>query len=297
VHDQAKDLRQLARQETQLATGNRSARPKVVMLAAGKGGVGTTTLAVNLSVALAKSKRRTMLIDTDPNGGDVAVLCQLEERYTLADVLLTRKSLPEVLQPGPGGIDVLPGNRASASLDDCLASVGPRLIGPLEKLGTRFDLVIVDVGNRANRIAKHFRQAADLILLVTDTELPSVMGAYGAIKVLAAGDHAPRVQSLVNRSPNPGAGIDVHARLARACRRLIGINLTSAGQVASEPQMPASVRTGQPLVLAAPECRAARQIRRVARSVAAFAGISRRPASVRGGRHLSSTETTPSLTA
>ena len=65
-------------------------RPWFLVVSGGRDGVGTTTVALNFAIVASQSGRRVLLVDADPNRGDAAELCRLEERYTLADVLAAR---------------------------------------------------------------------------------------------------------------------------------------------------------------------------------------------------------------
>ena len=266
MHDQANDLRQLVRRDDRLAVADPPQRPRFVAITGGKGGVGTTTVAVNLAVELARQGRRTLLVDADPDGGDAATLCRLQERYNLADVLWAHRTVRDVLQPGPAGIQVLPGVWGRADVAECSATAQGRLIDQLRGLGgnsspgRRFELVLVDTGNGLNRMVRRFWQAADAVLLVTTSETTAVMDAYASIKVLAAGDDAMPIRSLVNMAPNPASADDVHRRLARACQRFLGVHLDCGGSIQADPRVVACGKSGEPFVVAAPGCKAARRI-------------------------------------
>ena len=93
MSDQATDLRALVRQ---VATAHApvAARPRRIVVFGGKGGVGTTTIAVNLAVALAQQTECSLLCDVA--GGDVALQCRLEPRHSLADVLAGNRTLAQV---------------------------------------------------------------------------------------------------------------------------------------------------------------------------------------------------------
>src|SRR5271166_291683 len=101
MSDQATELRALVRQ---VATAHApvAARPRRIVVFGGKGGVGTTTIAVNLAVALAQQAEGSLLCDAA--GGDATVQCRLEPRGTLADVLAGTRTLTQVMRAGPGGV-------------------------------------------------------------------------------------------------------------------------------------------------------------------------------------------------
>src|SRR3989304_1863508 len=132
MHDQANDLRRLVRESRTPASAPAPLRPTLLVVAGGKGGVGTTTLAVNLAVALAQRGRRTVLVDADPDTADAAILCRLPEHHTVADVLASRRSIAEALQPGPGGIRVLAGAWGLGTVWDCPPAAQQQLV---EQLG------------------------------------------------------------------------------------------------------------------------------------------------------------------
>ena len=81
---------------------------QVIAVTSGKGGVGKTTVAVNLSLALAKLGRRVVLLDADFGLGNIDVLLGLVPKYTLADLIESRCALSDVLVEGPGGVRIVP---------------------------------------------------------------------------------------------------------------------------------------------------------------------------------------------
>jgi flagellar biosynthesis protein FlhG len=268
MHDQANDLRRLVRQA--ISSGNEASanRPKLIVVSGGKGGVGTTTVAVNLAVALVRRGSRTVLVDADTHGSDTRILCRLDELYTVADVLSSRRTVRESLQPGPGGIQVLPGAWAEGDISECSPQAQERLVSQLLDLGNRADSVVVDAGDGSNRLIKRLWQAADLVLLVTTSELASVMDAYASIKVLAAADDSIRIQPLVNMTAAPAEVDEVFGRLNRACLRFLGIHLNNADWLPADPQVVLAGKAEKPFVLSAAASPATLQIRRLAEATA-----------------------------
>lgn len=265
MHDQANHLRQLVRDYAAADAFAAGPRPNVVLVGSGKGGVGTTTVAVNLAVAATRAGRQTVPVDADKDGGDVAVLCGLQERYTIADVLSGRRTVTEVLQVGPGAVRVLPGVWGLERLCDFPAAAGQRLLGQLRNLDT--ELVVLDVGNGSSQILRPLCRSADVVLMVTTAEAPSVIDTYASIKAMVANDTTGQIYA-VNRAANAEVARGVQARLAMACRRFLGIRVQATGHVSDDP-MAAEGET--PFVIAAPNCKATRQIERLAAELAAAA--------------------------
>jgi len=267
MHDQANELRKLVSHAPAAADPLRPGA-RLLVVAGGKGGVGTTTVAVNLAVELARSRQRTVLVDADSDGGDVAVFCGLEDRHTIADVIAGRRSVQEALQQGPGGVRILPGAWAIDHLAELPESTHARLVRDLEELTDEADVIVADAGNGRDAFARRLWQAAGQIVVVTSTELASVMDAYSSIKVLGKDIDAAPIHVLVNMAGGPLSAGNAQGRLRRACSRFLGIRLGGLGYVSQDAQIPTFTSQQRPLVLAAPTCRSARQIRRAAAKLA-----------------------------
>ena len=270
MHDQANDLRQLVRFDAGHMRRHSGPSPQLIAVSSGKGGVGTTTIAVNLAVALASAGRSCILVDADLDGPDVAGLCRMNENYSLAHVLSGARSVHEALCRGPGGIQILPGAWAPGEVAECPPMAQERLIAALRGLGDYADFVVLDIGSGLNRVVRRFWHAADRVLLVTTPEDNAVMNAYAAIKVLADGDPQLPVSSVVNLAPDGAA--EVHERLARACQRFLGMRLAPAGSIPASQEVVSAARSRQPFVIDAPACAASQGMERLAENVIASVG-------------------------
>jgi flagellar biosynthesis protein FlhG len=263
--DQANALRRMALDAG--AAARRLAGAKLAVVISGKGGVGTTTLAVNLAVALARRSRRTVLADAAQNGGDAVRLCRVPERFTVADVLAGRQSARDALQPGPGGIEVLPGAWGLNHAGEFPPAVQDRFVDELRALGEPSDWVVVDAGSGANRMVQRLWQAAECILLVTTGDAAAVMNAYAAVKVLSPDNNVSTIRSVVNMAADEAAAAEIHLRLARACLRFLGVRVSSGGFVPEDLYVSAAAKRQEPFVLAAPNAPAARRIDALADTV------------------------------
>src|ERR687896_973646 len=89
---------------------------QVIAVTGGKGGVGKTSVAVNLATALASTGRRAMLLDGDLGLANVDVFLGLSPRHTMAHVLSGERTLEEIIIESPHGIQVVPGASGVAEL-------------------------------------------------------------------------------------------------------------------------------------------------------------------------------------
>jgi len=257
VEDQANTLRRLVQTGAvashEADRRNPVIRPKIVAVTAGKGGVGTTSVAVNLAAALAGEGYRTVLVDADFSGADVTTLCGIEEECTVADVLSGRRSLHETLERGPNGLQVLAGAWALDGLGDCSAEAQERLIAQIVALGHHADFVVVDAGSGLNRVVRRFWHAADLVMMVSTPDVVSVMDTYAAIKVFVLSGGTTPVSLVINSATEVTAADDAEHRIGRACERFLGFAVSRLGWLAVDPDglMAASAR--RPVVIERPD--------------------------------------------
>lgn len=267
MYDQAADLRELVRRGATPRSAARSPSPGLVVIGGGKGGVGTTTIAVNLAVVLARQGRRTALVDADPHGGDAAMLLGLDERYTLADVLQSRRTVEEAFLPGAAGLWVLPSAWADSGVQEASTAAHERFFAQLGNLGNRIDYVVVDVGNAPDRLCRRFWQVADLIVVATTPDEASVMAAYARIKASALDRNPGSIRTFVNRAGGVAAR-EVHARLTRACLRFLDVRPLGLGHLADDPSIAAAGRAREPFVTSAPHGESTQRVCRLAETAA-----------------------------
>lgn len=268
--DQATELRQLMRRDAaHLRPAAPGDAPHVVAVASGKGGVGTTTVAVNLAAALVRQGRRVVLVDADLDGANLVGHCQLEPEYTIADVLRGARDIHEVLCRAAGGMQVLPGAWLADAPVDCTPQAQERLIAALRALGAHADDIVLDVGCGVGRVNHRFWHAADKVLVIATPDDAAIMNTYAAIKLICGDDPELPVFSLINLVPDAASARTVHERLALACQRFLGRHLFVGGQLSAAQEARSALRSREPFVLASPACQAALDMERVAQQLIA----------------------------
>lgn len=168
-----------------------------------KGGAGTTTVAVNCGVELARTtKRSTIVVDLKNCLGEVALFLGVRPRFTVLDAIenlhrLDRNFLQEIAAKHKSGLDILAG---SEQFDRPNAQDAPALEELLRLLTRTYDYVVIDAGNVINACVAAALYAADTIFLVTNPDVPSIRNAQRLVdRVRQLGAGSERVKVLLNR--------------------------------------------------------------------------------------------------
>jgi chromosome partitioning protein len=168
-----------------------------------KGGVGKTTVALNLALALAERRRRTLLVDLDPQGGIGLSLARADDAFAgIADLLMGRSPPQEALrQTKLPTLALLPRGRLSAvdvgDYEDALRAPGI-LAGALAKVEGGFDLVLVDTPSGLGKVTRAALSVADFALVPVQGEplaLRSVRQVLEVIEHVRAGEN-PKLELL-----------------------------------------------------------------------------------------------------
>jgi flagellar biosynthesis protein FlhG len=196
----------------------------MMVVAGGKGGVGATTVAVNLAAALADRDHRVVVVDAARQHADLAQVAGVGpiSGGTVADVLTGKCSALDALAPGPAGTLLLANRWAPKSSPDCSRHAQHRLLAELCTLGDVTDLLVVDVGSGLNAWTRRFWLRSRLVVLVTTTDDVSVMDTYATIKLATSESAAGNVRVLANRCESAATADDVAGRISEVCQRFLG---------------------------------------------------------------------------
>ena len=229
----------------------------------GKGGVGKTNIALNLAIALSRLSARTCLIDANPGLGNIDLLCGLNGYWNLAHVTSGARNVRDVVLEGPEGIDILPGAGALTELDDCPASCQADVFRQLAEFEQAHDFVVIDTGAGIHQSVRQFLVGCDVALFVTTPEPTSIADSYALIKSLSGGD-IPHLYLLVNQSDSAPQAHRVAERMQQTARMFLHLDVTAAGFVPKDPQVPAAVVRRSPFLLQSPHSPASLAIHQLA---------------------------------
>jgi flagellar biosynthesis protein FlhG len=238
-----------------------------VAVTSGKGGVGKTSLAVNLALAFAQAGQQTCLLDGDLGLANVDVLLNLHPRHSLRDVVTGGKSLDDIVLTGPAGLRVIPAASGVEALANLTAPARRALSARLQELGSLADVAVLDTGAGLSRLVLSLVTAADEALIVTTPEPTALTDAYAMIKVLTHRRAGLPLSIVVNVADSAAQAREVHGHLDQITQRFLHRVVPLAGWIPRDECVERAVREQRPLALYFPYARATEAIHGIARTL------------------------------
>jgi len=187
----------------------RQRRPKsagqVVYVIGSKGGIGSTTIAINLAVALAENGKgqSVALMDMNMPFGEVPLFLEMAPRYHWGEAVKNSNRLDEsfltnILVRHSSGVHVLPSPASVDSFDSRTPETLERLLGLMRRM---FDILIIDGGQSLGSISLRLLDLSDVILLVSILSLPCLTNTQKVLNILHDLHHPPRERAkvIINR--------------------------------------------------------------------------------------------------
>ena len=232
---------------------------RVMSVFAPKGGVGKTTIAFNLAVALGQRDQRTVLVDGSLQFGDLRSLLKVPvDAPSILDLPTDRiaeSDLSDVLWRDPSGIDILLAPPRIEMAEMLTARDVEKTLSLLRRV---YACIVIDMSSHLNDINLAFLDASDAIIEIVTYDSTTIHNTVAMADTFRSiGYPASKVRYLVNRADSPG-GIDP-LDLERALGRVPEHQVMSDGRLVVQ-----SNNEGVPFVLASPDAQISQDIMRIA---------------------------------
>ena len=139
---------------------------KVITVTSGKGGVGKSSISVNLAIQLSRMGKRVVIFDADFGLANIEIMLGLHPRYNLADMMYRGKTLNDIITYGPENVGFISGGSGIQELANLSREQIITLIQKLNELDEFADVVIVDTGAGISDTVLEFVAASEEVLLV-----------------------------------------------------------------------------------------------------------------------------------
>jgi flagellar biosynthesis protein FlhG len=239
---------------------------QVIAVSSGKGGVGKTTVSINLAVSLAALGRSVTLLDADLGLANVDVMLGLTPEKNLVDVLDGHCSLDDILVPGPQGVQLVPAASGVGRMAELGEGERAGLLYAFSQLERRTDVMIVDTAAGIASNTLQFCDASHEVIIVVCNDPASVTDAYATIKVLNQRSRRSRFRILVNQAVNETEAYALFGKLLEVADRFLDVSLDFAGSIPIDRNVRAALRRRTALVESHPNSPAGLALKKLAQT-------------------------------
>lgn len=263
--DQAEGLRNIIKKQEPQPV-RRTAR--VITVTSGKGGVGKTSVSVNLAISLSQMGKRVVVLDADFGLANIEIMLGIRPQFNLADLMFRGKNIKDIITYGPENIGFISGGSGINEMANLTREQVFHLIQKMNELDQLADVIIVDTGAGIGDSVLEFVAASSEVLLVATPEPTSITDAYALLKSLnRCSSYRPGttvVKMIANQVRGNGDARELFEKIGIVVNKFLNIEIEYLGEIPYDTNMSKAVMRQEPLSIAAPNSSAARSVRKIA---------------------------------
>jgi flagellar biosynthesis protein FlhG len=246
-------------------------RCRAIAIAGGKGGVGKSTVSVNLGMSLSMAGHDVMLLDADMGLANVDVLLGLTPARHIGHLLDGECGLEDLILEAPRGLRVIPAGSGARRLAQMDNGEHAAIIRAFDELPQPPQYLLVDTAAGLSDSVSMFAAAADDVMLVVCDEPASLTDAYAMIKVLSRDFGVRRFRMVANMVRNEGEARQLHQKLSRVSDRFLDVVIDFSGWVPHDERLRQAIRRQCAVVDLWPSSRSAMAFKQLAGAVDTWA--------------------------
>ena len=262
--DQAEKLRNIVKAQNE--PSERVAR--VITVTSGKGGVGKSSVSINLAMQFRKQGKSVIIFDADFGLANIEVMFGAIPKYNLADMIFRGKGFKDIIVEGPEGIGFISGGSGINGLGNMNREQVQYLVYKLKELEMLADIIIIDTGAGISDSVLEFVAASGEVVLVTTPEPTSITDSYALLKALNARESFDaeicKIKVVANRVLNYEEGKNLFSKLEVVVTKFLKINLAFLGVIPMDMNMSKAIMQQKPISIAYPNSAGAKSVERIA---------------------------------
>lgn len=266
--DQASALRKLkdTNPKKNGVGGTKKKATRIYSVSSGKGGVGKSTLTVNLALSLSKEGKRVLIMDGDLGLANINVILGIIPKHTLYHVIRGNKTLKEIILETPEGLNIIPGASGYTQLADLDVSSREKLLKSFAELED-YDYIFIDTGAGINSVVVNLILASDEVMIITTPEPTSITDSYGLIKSITGKNKNFKLNILINKAKDEMEGRKVAKRVIDISNKFLNVSPREFGIVYRDEDVERSIFSQKPFLINAPKSKAAECIQRITKTI------------------------------
>lgn len=215
---------------------------RVISLSSGKGGVGKTSLAVNLGKQLAVKGKNVLLIDGDWSLGKLGIALGIRPQWTIDSVVEGKIGLRDAIQPIGKNLSLLASPSGVVGFEELNEAARYQLYFQMEQLQGQFDVILLDHGSGVHPSVLEFAAASHHQIIITTPEPTSYTDAYAIMKILSKKYAIRNFSLVVTMAPAAAETEAVVSRFCDVARDHLEVRVTHLDSFPWEPKLAEAFR-------------------------------------------------------
>ncbi len=238
-------------------------------ITSGKGGVGKTTVAVNLSIALKKVSSNIFLLDTDLGMANSHVLLGVNPEVSLSNVISGQKKISETIIPCKSGVNLISGGTAETNLLNIDNSRRYAILNEIDSHLRKKDNVklVVDIAAGAEDNSLVFAMACDRIVIVLMGEPTSFLDSYALIKAINNKSSFKNFCLVLNQVSSEEQGRELFNKFQGITTKFLDVNLHYVGCLKASQRIKKSIVDRVPIVYSEPKSEISQSFSRIVKNI------------------------------
>lgn len=258
--DQAEKLRLLKRKSSVIKNTNTVSETKVLTITSGKGGVGKSSFAINLSLALQKQGKQVLLVDADIGMSNIDIMLGQRAKLSLADLINGSNTIEDIVVTTEVGIKFISGGSGIKKFVELNPATSENALIQIMNYAYSFDYVIFDTGAGMGENVLSFLLASQLVLVVTTPEPTAMADSYALIKTYNWRGGNAKINLVVNKVVDQKEAIQVYDKMQSIVNKFLHIDIDYLGFVLEDELVGKSIRKQIPLFSKYPNSTVAKSI-------------------------------------
>lgn len=261
--DQAENLRNIVKQQNSI----NERRARVITVTSGKGGVGKSSISINLAIQFAKQGKKVIIFDADFGLANIEVMLGAIPKFNLADMIFNGKEFKDIIVNGPMDIGFISGGSGINRLANMTKDQVMFLVYKLRELETLADVIIVDTGAGISDSVLEFVMTSSEVILVTTPEPTSITDSYALLKSLNAKSGFNKEETVINvvanRVDDYDEGLNLYNKLSLVVDKFLNIHLKFLGIIPADNNMQKAVMQQKPVSIAYPNSQSTKYFEKI----------------------------------
>lgn len=245
MKDQANKLREMALNlcnQIEADLGKEIKHTRVIAISSGKGGVGKSTLALNLALKLCSMGKKVIVMDADLGMANIDIMLGLIPQHNLYHMIRDKKPIKDIIINGPGGLKIIPGGSGITDLANLDEYEIKRILVEMGKLDGDYNYMVVDTGAGISNNVLKFLLACDDVIILTTPEPTSLTDAYGVLKSVNRYGFSGNIYLVVNRVTNEAEGVLVAEKFKLVSEKFLARKISILGYILQDNHVEQGIR-------------------------------------------------------